>query len=135
MNVPQGNPGTGKTTCAEIYGRILKSLRLLSDGEVVLRIASDFIGSAVGESESKTASILNLCKGKVLLIDECYNLDDNLYGKKVLDVIVEKVSGQGSEDIAVLLAGYEGGTYTPNAAQPEPGSIQPLRPCLGIPIQ
>ena len=86
----------------------MKSLRLLSDGEVVLRIASDFIDSAVGESESKTASILNLCKGKVLLIDECYNLDDNLYGKKVLDVIVEKVSGQGSEDIAVLLAGYEG---------------------------
>lgn len=104
----QGNPGTGKTTCAEIYGCILKALRLLSDGEVVLKTASDFIGSAVGESETKTAAIINLCQGKVLVIDECYNLDDNMYGKKVLDTLVEKVSGQGSEDIAVLLAGYEG---------------------------
>jgi hypothetical protein len=75
---------------------------------VVLKTASDFIGSAVGESESKTATILQLCQGKVLVIDEAYNLDDNLYGKKVLDTIVEKVSGQGSEDIAVLMAGYEG---------------------------
>jgi SpoVK/Ycf46/Vps4 family AAA+-type ATPase len=42
-----GNPGTGKTTVAEIYGRILKAMQLLSNGEVVLKTASDFIGSAV----------------------------------------------------------------------------------------
>jgi hypothetical protein len=48
-----------------------------------------------------------MCKGKVLVIDEAYNLDDNMYGKQVIDTIVEKVSGQASEDIAVVLAGYE----------------------------
>ena len=48
-----------------------------------------------------------MCKGKVLVIDEAYNLDDNMYGKQVLDTIVEKVSGQASEDIAVVMAGYE----------------------------
>lgn len=74
---------------------------------MVLKTASDFIGSVVGESEAKTAAIISLCRGKVLVIDECYNLDDNMFGKKVLDILVEKVSGQGSEDIAVLLAGYE----------------------------
>jgi len=107
LSALQGNPGTGKSTCAEIFGRILKALRLLSDGEVVIKTASDFIGGAVGESESKTASIIELCQGKVLLVDECYNLDDNMYGKKVLDTFVEKISGQGSQDIAVLLVGYE----------------------------
>ena len=102
-----GNPGTGKTTVAAIYGRVLKALQLLSNGEVVLKTASDFIGSAVGESSSKTVTTLAMCKGKVLVIDEAYNLDDNMYGKQVIDTIVEKVSGQASEDIAVVLAGYE----------------------------
>jgi AAA+ superfamily predicted ATPase len=102
-----GNPGTGKSTVAAIYGRILKELRMLSNGEVVLKTASDFIGSAVGESVNKTTALLELCKGKVLVIDEAYNLDDNLYGKQVLDTIVEKVNGEASEDIAIIMAGYK----------------------------
>ena len=102
-----GNPGTGKTTMAQIYGRVLRALRLLSNGEVIMKTASDFIGSVVGESAEKTATILSLCKGKVLVIDEAYNLDDNMYGKQVLDTIVEKISGDASEDIAIIMAGYE----------------------------
>lgn len=102
-----GNPGTGKSTMAQIYGRVMRALRLLSNGEVVMKTASDFIGSVVGESAEKTATILGLCKGKVLVIDEAYNLDDNMYGKQALDTIVEKISGDASEDIAIIMAGYE----------------------------
>ena len=102
-----GNPGTGKTTVATIYGRVLKSLGLLTKGTVELRTASDFVGEVVGQSASKTKSILEICKGKVLVIDEAYSLNDSLYGKQVLDTIVEKVLGQPGEDIAVLMLGYE----------------------------
>jgi hypothetical protein len=42
----------------------------------------------------------------VLLIDEAYVLDDQLYGKQALDTIVEKVSGGPGEDIAVVMCGY-----------------------------
>ena len=47
------------------------------------------------------------CAGKVLLLDEAYNLDNNMYGKQALDTIVEKVMGSPGEDIAVIMAGYE----------------------------
>ena len=103
-----GNPGTGKTTTAKIYGRVLKALNLLSDGQVVFKTASDFVGKVVGESQDKTANILKLATGKVLLIDEAYGLNDGLYGKQVLDTITEKVQGRPGEDIAVIMIGYKG---------------------------
>lgn len=104
LHVP---PGTGKTTFAKLYGRLLKNLGFLSSGDVVAKTASDFMGSHVGESQKTTNQILECAKGKVLIIDEAYVLDDNLYGKQVLDTLVEKVQGSPSDDISVLLLGYE----------------------------
>lgn len=102
-----GTKGTGKTTCAKLYGRLLKQLGFLSNGDVVSKTASDFVGQVVGESQTKTSQILSSAQGKVLIIDEAYALDDHMYGKQVLDTIVEKVHGSPNEDIAVLLLGYE----------------------------
>jgi len=79
----------------------------LSNGEVVSKSASDFIGQYIGQSQTKTVQILEGASGKVLLIDEAYALDDSLYGKQVLDTLVEKVQGSPSDDIAVVLIGYE----------------------------
>ena len=45
--------------------------------------SSDFVGSTVGESQKKTNAMLEKARGKVLVIDEVYNLDDMLYGKQV----------------------------------------------------
>ena len=77
-----GNPGVGKTTVAKIYAKVLKALRLLSKGEIMYKTASDFMGSHVGESQKKTQAILELAEGKVLIIDEAYVLDDNLYANR-----------------------------------------------------
>ncbi|KAJ3067513.1 M-phase phosphoprotein 8 [Podochytrium sp. JEL0797] len=102
-----GNPGTGKTTCASLYAKLLKHLNFLSKGEVITATASDFVGSHVGESQKKTNALLEKARGSVLLIDEAYSLDDCLYGKQVLDVLVEKVQGSENDDIAVLMCGYD----------------------------
>jgi hypothetical protein len=58
-------------------------LNFLSVGDVVISTASDFVGAVVGESQKKTNAMLEKARGKVLVIDEAYNLDDNLYGKQV----------------------------------------------------
>jgi len=65
-----GNPGTGKTSVATLYAHILKDLGLLTKGEVIIKNPSDFIGSALGESEKNTNLILDAALGSVLVIDE-----------------------------------------------------------------
>lgn len=102
-----GNPGTGKTTVAEIYGKILTTLKFLSNGELMMKVGSDFVGDKVGEAQTKTRAILEAAEGKVLLIDEAYVLDDDLYGKQALDTIVEKVQATPGADICVIMAGYD----------------------------
>ena len=64
----------GKTTVASLYGRVLRALGLLSKGDVVVRVPADFVGSVLGESEKKTAAILEAARGCVLVIDEAYGL-------------------------------------------------------------
>ncbi|KAJ3141908.1 hypothetical protein HK100_005562, partial [Physocladia obscura] len=102
-----GNPGTGKTTAATLYAKLLKQLNFLSKGDPIFTTASDFIGQYVGQSQTKTTAMLEKAKGNVLVIDEAYALDDSLFGKQVLDVLVEKVQGSENDDIAVLLCGYD----------------------------
>lgn len=102
-----GKPGTGKSSMAALYSRLLKALNVLSDGEVKLTVASDYIGGVVGESIQKTSNILQMSIGKVLVIDEAYVLSKTDYGLQVLDTIVERVSASPGADMAVILAGYE----------------------------
>ncbi|TVY43950.1 NFX1-type zinc finger-containing protein [Lachnellula occidentalis] len=108
-----GSPGTGKTTVAKLYGRILGDLGLLSNGEVILKNPADFLGSHIGQSEANTKGILATTVGKVLVIDEAYMLSsskDNggdIYKTAVIDTIVAEVQGVPGDDRCVLLLGYE----------------------------
>ena len=103
-----GNPGTGKTTVGQLYGRILKEMGWLSKGDLICVTPADFKGTVVGESERRTIDILNSARGNVLLIDEAYDLNDSSpYMKSVVSTIVSKVQPTAGEDIAVLLLGYK----------------------------
>ncbi|KAK6496986.1 hypothetical protein TWF481_001965 [Arthrobotrys musiformis] len=108
-----GSPGTGKTSVAKIYGKILAQLGLLSSGEVVMKTPSDFMGRALGESEANTKAILNASRGKVLIIDEAYmfnpklNGADDPYKSAVIDTIVSEVQNVPGDDQCVLLLGYK----------------------------
>jgi SpoVK/Ycf46/Vps4 family AAA+-type ATPase len=111
-----GNPGTGKTTVATLYGKILVDLGLLSKGEVIEKCASDFVGDVLGSSEKTTRSILQTAEGNVLVIDEAYSLysggqgpsaSNDPYKTAVIDTIVEQVQARPGADSAVVMLGYQ----------------------------
>lgn len=110
-----GNPGTGKTSIAKIYGQLLVEMGLLSKGEVIVKNPSDFKGSVLGSSEKNTRDILRAAEGNVLVIDEAYGLCNNkdlngvtdLYGTAVIDTLVEQVQARPGDDRAVIMLGYQ----------------------------
>ncbi|KAK5988189.1 NFX1-type zinc finger-containing protein 1 [Cladobotryum mycophilum] len=108
-----GSPGTGKTTVAKLYGRILVDLGLLSNGEVLVRTPADFIGSVLGQSEANTKGILAASVGKVLVIDEAYGLYGGSssvadpYKTGVIDTIVAEVQNVPGDDRCVIMIGYQ----------------------------
>ncbi|CAI7567741.1 unnamed protein product [Penicillium glandicola] len=113
-----GNPGTGKTSIAKIYGQILVDIGFLSNGEVVVKNPSDFVGSVIGESEKNAKGILASTLGKVLVIDEAYGLfaggtsngagsNSDQYRAAVIDTIVAEVQSTPGDDRCVLLLGYK----------------------------
>eukprot|EP00930_Biecheleria_cincta_P074284 TRINITY_DN6148_c0_g3_i1.p1 TRINITY_DN6148_c0_g3~~TRINITY_DN6148_c0_g3_i1.p1 ORF type:complete len:2010 (+),score=360.50 TRINITY_DN6148_c0_g3_i1:98-6127(+) len=107
-----GNPGTGKTTVAKLYGEILRDLGMLSKGEVIIKIPQDFTGDQLGQSETKTKAILDNARGCVLVIDEAYGLHPaknttDPYKTAIVDTIVAEVQGVPGDDRCVLLLGYQ----------------------------
>ena len=81
----------GKTEFAKLYGRILRELGLLSDGECVVRGAGALIGAHEGATKVLVHALMDSIKGKMLLIDEAHQLADSAYGKEALGVLVERV--------------------------------------------
>ncbi|KAI0852336.1 P-loop containing nucleoside triphosphate hydrolase protein [Daldinia vernicosa] len=109
-----GSPGTGKTTVAKLYGKILVDLGFLSNGDVVIKKPVDFIGRAVGESEANSKAILASTLGKVLIIDEACMLDpgdpagtQESFKTAILDTLVAEIQGVPGDDRCVILLGYE----------------------------
>ncbi len=81
---------------------------------VIVKNPSDFVGSALGESEQNTKAILKASEGKVLIIDEAYMLHSGLgvntsdpYKTAVVDTMVAEVQSTLGEDRCVLLLGYK----------------------------
>ncbi len=104
-----GNPGTGKTTVAELIGEIYTSMGILSTGRVITAERKDLIGRYIGDTEHKMSELLKKAKGNVLFIDEAYSLyDDNNksdFGQRAMEALLTTLSKDYS-DMIIIFAGY-----------------------------
>jgi SpoVK/Ycf46/Vps4 family AAA+-type ATPase len=107
-----GAPGCGKTTVAQIIGKIYQTLGILSrDGIFKIAHRDDFIAGYLGQTATKTQKLLNSCIGGILFIDEVYSLapretDKDSFSKEALDTLTAFLS-EHKKDFCCIAAGYE----------------------------
>jgi len=107
-----GNPGTGKTTVAELVGEIYREMGVLRRGHVIKAEARDLVAGFVGQTPSKTGETIDRALDGVLLIDEAYRLSSGNesgsgadYGREAIDTLLTRMEDD-RDRLVVIVAGY-----------------------------
>ena len=109
--VLMGPPGVGKTTVAQLIGKIYTKLGFLSKGTFTQVGRDQLIGQYLGETSIKTEKVLKDSIGGVLFIDEAYSLgnsgekDSDSYSKECIDTI-NKFLSEHTKNFVCIIAGY-----------------------------
>ena len=109
-----GNPGTGKSTSAKLFGECLRELGIVKTNNFFSCTAKDLIGEYVGQTSGKTYELLKKSINGVLFIDEAYSLsyaDDKSgaeFKKDALEQIIAFMDDpEHRSKCCIIFAGYQ----------------------------
>lgn len=103
-----GNPGTGKTTVARLYGKLLGALGYLSKGHLIETDRGGLVAEYAGQTATKVNARFDEALDGVLFIDEAYSLvndGEDPYGAEAVQTLLKRMEDQ-RDRIVVILAGY-----------------------------
>lgn len=103
-----GDPGTGKTTIANIFAKALFEEGVLKSPNVVFASRQDLIDNVIGGTAIKTRAVIDSAIGGVLFIDEAYELraqgERDFANEAVSELIAQMEIHR--KDLVVIMAGY-----------------------------
>ncbi len=105
-----GNPGTGKTTVARLFGEMLHEIGFLRRGHTVEVQAGDLLADHVGGTTRKTQEYIQKALDGVLFIDEAYQLVEEgrgSFGIEAIETLMAALENQ-RDRLVVIAAGYPG---------------------------
>ncbi|MED4582165.1 AAA family ATPase [Brevibacillus choshinensis] len=104
----KGNPGTGKTTVARLFGKMFREMGILSKGHLIEVERADLVGEFIGHTAQKTRDLVKKALGGILFIDEAYSLargGEKDFGKEAVDCLTKALE-DSNKDFICIIAGY-----------------------------
>lgn len=108
-----GNPGTGKTTGAELFAKCLHKLGVVKTNKFIKCTAKDLIAGYVGQTDKKTSEVLEKSRNGVLFIDEAYMLAGSDHGENsfkneaLTEIVAFMDNPENRKTCCIIMAGYE----------------------------